>query len=169
MAGRMPDSEIAVPYESTLTVKDDWLDANGHMNVAYYLSAFDDGGEVFFRDCGIGWDYTAKGSGTLFMTSSDLDFRRELFCGDRLRVETVLIDWSPKLVHTYQALFHADEGFFAASAEILFVHVAFSDRKSTPMPQASQSRLVDIERVHSGLPRPQNLGRKIEISKNSRS
>jgi acyl-CoA thioester hydrolase len=152
----MRDSAIPVPYESTLTVKSDWLDANGHMNVAYYLSAFDDGGEVFFRDCGIGWDYTAEGQGTLFMSSSDLDFKRELFRGDRLRVETILIDWTPKLIHTFQTLLHADDGFFAASAEILFVHVAFGDRKSAPMPSAAQSRLAAVERVHRGLPRPKN-------------
>lgn len=165
----MRDSVIPAPYESTLTVKPDWLDANGHMNVAYYLSAFDDGGEVFFRDCGIGWDYTAAGDGTLFISSSDLDFRRELFRGDRLRVETVLIDWTPKLVHTYQSLFHAEKNFFAASAEMLFVHVAFHTRKSTPMPETAQSRLAAVEHVHRGLPRPINLGRKIEIKRTSDS
>ena len=73
---------IPAPFEDSLAVKPAWLDANGHMNVAFYLQAFDDGGEVFFRDCGIGWDYTHAGVGSVFMSNCDLDFHRELFEGD---------------------------------------------------------------------------------------
>jgi acyl-CoA thioester hydrolase len=159
----MNESAIAAPYEESLVVKPEWLDDNGHMNVAFYVHAFDDGGEVFFRDCGIGWDYTRKGAHSIFMANCDLDFRRELFQGDPLRVTTQLIDWSAKLVHTYQALYHRDENYLAATAEMLFVHVAFADRRSTDMSPATQARLAQIARVHRNLPEPDNLGRKIEI------
>jgi acyl-CoA thioester hydrolase len=161
----MTNIDISAPYESALAVKPDWLDANGHMNVAYYLSAFDDGGEVFFRDCGIGWDYTREGIGSIFISDCDLNFRRELFAGDPLKVETTLIDWTAKLVHTYQALYHRGTGELAASAEMLFVHIAFSDRKSIAMPASTQTRLGEILKVHRALPRPNNLGRKIEIKR----
>jgi len=147
----------------TLVVKPDWLDANGHMNVAYYVSAFDDGGEIFFQDCGLGWDYTRAGEGSIFMASCDLDFRRELFVDDPLRVETRLIDWRAKLVHTWQAIYHRDEGYLAATAEMLFVHIGFADRRSRPMSETTQRRLHEIKQVHDRLPRPDNLGRKIEI------
>lgn len=159
----MNDRTIPSPYEDTLVVKPEWLDDNGHMNVAYYMSAFDDGGEVFFRDCGIGWDYTREGVGSIFIASCNLDFRRELFDGDQLRVTTQLVDWAPRLVHTYQALYHRDQGYLAASAEMLFVHVSFADRKSVNMPESSQSRLTEIATPHSKLPTPENLGRKIGI------
>lgn len=159
----MSSAAIAAPYEDTLVVKPDWLDANGHMNVAFYVRAFDDGGENFFRDLGIGWDYTRAGKGSIFMASCDLDFRRELFESDALKVTTQLIDWSPKLVHTYQALYHRDHGYLAATAEMLFVHVAFADRKSTAMPAQTQTRLAAFTVAHQDLPRPENLGRKIAI------
>ena len=86
------DLAVAAPYRDTLVVKPEWLDENGHMNVANYLRAFDHGGEVFFRDCGIGWDYTREGEGTIFMTNCDLDFRRELLEDDPLEVTTQLMD-----------------------------------------------------------------------------
>jgi len=154
---------VPAPYEDTLEVKPDWLDANGHMNVAFYMHAFDDGGEIFFRDCGIGWEYTREGEGSIFMSNCDLDFRRELFRGDTIRVTTRLIDWRPKLVHTWQAIYHRDDGYLAATAEMLFVHIAFADRRSAPMPGATQARLAQVEQVHHALERPENLGRKIEI------
>ncbi len=159
----MSDPSIAAPYKDSLVVKPEWLDENGHMNVAYYLRAFDDGGEVFFRDIGIGWDYTREGYNTIFMTNCDLDFRRELLRDDPLEVTTQLIDWTPKLVHTYQALYHREAGYFAASAETLFIHVAFADRKSIEMPPHVLIRLGEIAAVHNDLPRPDNLGSKIKI------
>lgn len=154
---------IPAPYEDSLVVKPAWLDANGHMNVAFYLQAFDDGGEVFFRDCGIGWDYTRAGVGSVFMSNCDLDFHRELFEGDTIRVTTRLIDWRPKLVHTWQEIYHRDRGYLAATAEMLFVHIAFANRRSAPMPAAAQARLAAVREVHAGLERPAALGRKIEI------
>ncbi len=159
----MSDPSIAAPYKDQLVVKPEWLDENGHMNVAFYLRAFDHGGEIFFRDIGIGWDYTREGNYTIFMTNCDLDFRRELLKDDPLEVTTQLIDWTPKLVHTYQALYHREEGYFAASSETLFIHVAFADRKSTEMPPHVLERLGEIAKVHNNLPRPANLGSKIEI------
>ena len=159
----MSQSAAAAPYKSTFVVKPEWVDDNGHMNVAYYLSAFDDGGEVFFQDCGIGWDYTRQGRGTVFIANCDLDFRRELFVDERLRVETQLIDWTPKLVHTYQALYHHVDGYLAATAEMLFVHIAFADRKNTPMPSPAQERLAAVSKTHKALARPENIGRKIAI------
>ncbi len=159
----MTNLSIPAPYRDTLTVKPDWLDENGHMNVANYSRAFDLGGEVFFRDCGIGWDYTREGYGTIFMTNCHLDFRRELLQDDPILVTTRLIDWSPKLVHTYQALYHQDAGYFAASAEMLFIHVAFVDRKSVEMSKQTLARLAEIASVHNTLPRPDNLGTQIEI------
>lgn len=164
----MNEVVIPAPYTDTLVVKPDWLDDNGHMNVAYYVSAFDDGGEIFFRDCGIGWEYTRQRHATLFMASCDLDFRRELFEGDPLRVTTQLVDWAPRLVHTYQALYHRDAGYLAATAEMLFVHVAFANRKSAKMSDASQARLAAIEKIHKALARPDNLGRKIAIRRSAK-
>jgi len=58
---------------------------------------------------------------------------------------------------------HRDENYLAATAEMLFVHVAFADRRSTEMSPVTQARLAQIARVHGNLPKPDNLGRKIEI------
>ena len=159
----MSTHNICAPYEDELEVKPAWLDDNGHMNVAYYVHAFDDGGECFFRDLGIGWDYTREGRASIFMMQCDLDFYRELFAGDVLRVTTQLIDWNHKFVHTYQALYHREANYLAASAEMLFIHVSLKDRRSMPLPVAVQDKLNAIMRIHARLARPPQLGRKIAI------
>ncbi len=154
---------VPAPYRTEMVVKPAWLDANGHMNVAYYMTAFDDGGEVFFADVGIGWDYTKSGSGTLFMTGSNLDFKRELFQGQRIAVETILLDFSPRLVHTYCALYNVDDDYLAAESEVLFIHVDFTTRRSSDLPAAAQQRLDVILARHGALARPEMIGRALGI------
>ena len=71
-------------------VKPEWLDANGHMTVAHYVSAYDDGSCPMFDDFGLGWDYTRAGVASMFMVGSSIDFRRELMSGDPLEMSTWL-------------------------------------------------------------------------------
>ena len=49
---------VQTPYLGESEVKKEWIDANGHMNVGHYLSAFDDGSCPMFDELGLGWDYT---------------------------------------------------------------------------------------------------------------
>ena len=56
---------VPTPYLGQSVVKNEWIDANGHMNVGHYLSAFDDGSCTMFDELGLGWDYTEEGKGTI--------------------------------------------------------------------------------------------------------
>ena len=97
------------------------------------------------------------------MTSCNLDFQRELFAGDPIRVTTRLIDWSPKLLHCWAEVFHAKDGWLASSAETLYMHISLQTRRSAPMPASAQHRLGEILPVHASLARPTGLGRSLGI------
>jgi acyl-CoA thioesterase FadM len=58
----MPDSNnIAAPLElHTETVRPEWIDHNGHMNVAYYVLAFDEAAGSLSKYLGIGKEYRAN-------------------------------------------------------------------------------------------------------------
>ena len=159
----MTDRPVPVPYEGFFQVRDDWLDDNGHMNVAFYIRAFDEGSNPFFDDIGLGWDYTRSGVGSVFMVNCNLDFKRELFAGDALRVTTQLIDWNDKLLHLYLALYNVEKGYLAAVSETMFIHISFATRRGTAMPEEATARLDRVMRAHSAMGRPANLGRPIGI------
>ena len=159
----MNDKAIPTPYVMNLDVKPDWLDPNGHMNVAFYMRAVDDGSNSFFDDIGLGWDYTRAGVGTIFVVRSNIDFQRELFANDPLTITTHLIDWNPKLLHCYAEVHNARENYLAATCETLYMHILFETRKSAPMPEVAQQRLGQILTAHSALPRPANLNRPLGI------
>jgi acyl-CoA thioester hydrolase len=159
----MTATAIPAPFEDRLVVRPEWLDPNGHMNVAFYMRAVDDGSNAFFDDIGLGWDYTERGEGSIFVTGCNIDFRRELFAGNRLRVTTRLVDWSPKLLHCYSEVINDDEDYVAATCETLYMHILFATRRSAPMPAAAQQRLIAIAAAHSALPTPLNLNRPLGI------
>lgn len=154
---------IALPFVDHLTVKAEWLDPNGHMNVAFYLRAVDDGSNAFFDDIGLGWSYTETGVGSVFVTGCNLDFHRELFAGNKLRVTTWLIDWSPKLLHTYSEVFNHEENYVAATCETVYMHIAFATRRSAEMPLTAQTRLAEIHAAHAQRLPPATLNRPLKI------
>jgi len=160
----MPEIPVPTPYEDRLTVKSEWLDPNGHMNVAFYLRAVDDGSNAFFDDIDLGWGYTNRGEGSIFVTGCNINFMRELFAGSALLVTTQLVDWNSKLIHCYSEVRNADESYVAATCETLYMHIAFATRRGAPMPAAAQARLAEILSAHRArLDHPATLNRSLAI------
>lgn len=156
-------TRVPTPYYGYSEVKPGWLDANGHMNVAHYVSAFDDGSCPMFDDIGLGWDYTAAGECSVFMVSSSTDFRRELLAGDPLEMTTRLMGYDRRRIHIYQELFHREQRYLAAQAEFVFVHVSLKTRRTVAIPDTAYARLGDIAAAHEALPCSPFVGRAIGL------
>ncbi len=159
----MNTPNLQTPFRARFTVLPAWLDPNGHMNVAFYLSAFDKGSDPFFEYCGIGWDYTKSGAGSVFSTGCNLDFKYELLEGDELEVTTQLLDFNDKLLHLWCEVYRRGESTPAATEEALFMHVSLQTRRSAPFPDSAKARLAEVLTAHADLPRPDSLGRKLQI------
>jgi len=159
----MQSANIPTPFRKSFTVLPAWLDPNGHMNVAFYLSAFDKGSDPFFEHCGIGWDYTRSGAGSVFATGCNIDFRYELLDGDELEVTTRLLDCNDKLVHIYCEITRVGEAGPAAVQEALFMHVSLQTRRSQAFSDSTRARLGEVLAAHAALPRPAMLGRPLGI------
>jgi len=46
--------------ETKLEILREWTDQNGHMNVAYYVLAFDRATDALYDQLGIGWSYNTS-------------------------------------------------------------------------------------------------------------
>ena len=144
------------------TVLPEWIDHNGHMNVAYYVLAFDLATDEFYEGLNIGLTHQETGY-SVFTLGMNVDYMQELFEGDPIRVETQLVDWDHKRVHYIHLMYHAEKGYLAATNECLGMHVGYESRKSEPFPQAVQARLDEVLKVHQLLERPSQVGRKLGI------
>lgn len=151
------------PFRSSvMTVEPQWIDYNGHMNMAYYNVLFDRCADEIYEQLGFGPDYLERSGHTTYTAEFHLCYVRELHEGDKVRVLFQLIDFDEKRFHTYQEIWHED-GWLAATGEAMGLHIDMSGPKVAPMPDDIQSRLQALLDEHAKLPRPERVGRGIGI------
>ena len=72
---------------------------------------------------------------------------------------TCLIAYDRRRIHVDQELFHHAQGYLAAQAGFVFVHVSLATRGVVDLPEAALARLAEIAAAHAILPRPPFIGR----------
>lgn len=144
----------------TATVLPAWIDYNGHMNVAYYLLAFDQATDAVLDRFEIGRHYVETAGRSLFVVDAHLTYQNEVTEGEQLRFASYLLGADGKRLHLFHEMYAAD-GTLAATAEFMMVHVDMSQRRSTPFPQPVAEALAAAVLDHAALPRPDQAGRAV--------
>ena len=142
-----------------------WIDHNGHMNLAYYMLAFDHATDAFFDYIGLGVSYLEGNNCSTFALEAQMTYDRELVAGDPMRFETQLLDHDAKRLHYMHFMYHDREGYLASTNELISVHVDMTQRRSSPMPQSVIERLDQVASSHGALPRPTQAGRVISLGR----
>ncbi|MDQ2101387.1 thioesterase family protein [Azospirillum isscasi] len=145
------------------TVRPEWIDYNGHMNVAYYLLAFDHATDAVLDHFGIGKDY-AEGEGrSMFAVEAHLTYAREVTEGDGLTFASLILGGDAKRLHLFHEMRHEEDGFLAATAEFVLVHVDLTERRSVPLAPETVERLARTTAEHAALPVPPQAGRSVGL------
>ena len=157
----MPDTPL---FETFATVQPAWIDYNGHMNMGYYLVAFDEiATDGWFDHIGIGLDHKAAENHSTFTLCSNIDYLREVMEGDALRITTQMLDWDHKRLHFIHTMYHADEGYIAATNECLSMYIDMETRRSTSFSPALQQQFAHILANDSHHPPSDRAGRTLGI------
>ena len=156
-------SVIAAPLElHHETVCPEWIDYNGHMNVAYYILAFDLATDTFFDFLGLDEAYRETSGNSTFAVEAHITYQRELAEGDPLRFATQLLGYDEKRLHFIHHMYHADQGYLAATSEWLSLHVDMTLRRVAPMPAQVRARFAEVMASHRSLAIPPEAGRVIK-------
>lgn len=156
------------PYrEFTCTVRPEWIDYNGHMNVAFYLAAFDEATDAFYEALGIGLSYKNATDCSTFTLEGHITYDQEVMEGDPLRFTTYLLDCDAKRIHYIHEMHHAEKGYLAATNEMIGMHIDMNARRSKDMPADMQDRLQAALKAHAPIPKPHQVGRVIGIRRKS--
>jgi acyl-CoA thioester hydrolase len=147
----------------TGAVPPEWIDYNGHMNVAYYVLAFDHATDAFLDYLGMGPDYRDREGCSAFVVETHVNYQRELVTGDPMRITTQLLGFDSKRLHYFHRLYHAKKGFLAATTELMVIHVDLAERHSAPMPLPVLDLLGAVMTQHIQLPQPPQSGRVIGV------
>lgn len=143
-------------------VKPEWIDYNGHMNVAYYMMAFDLALDDILDHVGFHRDYKKRKNITTFVGDFHIHYRRELREGDPLRITQQLVGLDRKRIHICQNMYHADEHYLAAQSEIMQLHIDQAYRRVSPMDDESFAMFTSLYHAHRHLDKPEQLGRVIK-------
>lgn len=161
----MPEEPIRGELVMEGVVRPEWIDVNGHMNVAYYVLAFDLAVDALFARLGLTDDYIRAGHGTTFAVENHVSWRRELTEGQRYRVTSVVLAYDEKRVHQFQRMYHAEEGWLAATAEWMNLHVDLRTRRVGPWPPAVLAALERHARGQRSTEAPAEAGRRMRVNK----
>jgi acyl-CoA thioester hydrolase len=153
---------IPVPFERYEgEVLPEWIDANDHMNLAYYTVLFDYATDALFDAIGIGRQYKdATGNGTFVVETHNL-YEHELLLGDRVRVSTRIIAIDGKRLHLAHEMFMLANGQRTAMQELMYVHVNLATRRVAPFPDRVRQHVAAAVAAHAQLPLPSWIGRHI--------
>lgn len=125
-------------FDRYATVKPEWIDHNGHMNVAYYVLAFDVGIDLLWEELGLGPAYRARGL-TTFAAETWEAYRRELMAGAPISLQATIMAFDDKRLLVRGQLFHAEQGWLSAETEGLFLSVGLAERRVSPWPADVQA------------------------------
>jgi acyl-CoA thioester hydrolase len=155
---------IAAPFDSYRSeVLPEWIDANGHLNLAYYVVLFDYATDALFDAIGIGLRYKeATNHGTFAVETHNL-YERELLAGERVRVTTQILGSDDKRLHFAHEMFSLSSGQRSATQELMYLHIDLAARRVVPWTAAAREHLAAAAAAHSGLPRPDWAGRRIAM------
>ena len=158
---------MPAPHTSTLmTVEPQWIDYNGHLNMAYYNVLMDRGADQLFEIFGFGPEYRERTNHTTFSAEFHVCYLREVHAGDQVYVTSQLLDFDKRRFHFYQELFHAD-GWLSATGEGLGLHIDLSGPKVAPMFEDTLSAMEALFDVHKALPWPDRAGRRIGLGRST--
>jgi len=141
----------------------EWIDYNGHMNLAYYTVLFDQATDLLFDELGLGLDYRRDKQLGTFVAETHNRFERELLVGARVRIATRILGTDEKRLYLGHEMFALAGGQRAATQELMFLHVDLAARRVSPFPEDLRRRIGAMATAHATLPRPDWIGRRIAM------
>ena len=160
----MSSVEIAGEEIVRGAVKPEWIDVNEHMNVAYYILAFDLAVDSMWEKFGITKDYVNVSNSSTFAVESHITWQRELAVNEPYIITTQLLAYDEKRIHQFMRMYHAEMGFLAATAEWLNLHVDLSVRKVSPWPDVIRDQISGFAARQGEWDWPPEAGKQMKVS-----
>jgi acyl-CoA thioester hydrolase len=159
-----------VPFlSSVMQVEPQWIDYNGHLNMAYYNVMFDRAIDELWLKLGIGPAYMKERHGSTFTAECHVRYLREIHQGDPVQISIILVAADEKRLHTFEEMRHAGEGWLSATSENMTMHIDMAARKVAPFPADIRHRIRAVADAHAAIPRPEGMGRRVGMPTRSQA
>ncbi len=152
---------------TTAQVIPEWLDYNNHMNVAYYVAAFDIGIDAFKAVIGIDLAYIERQKKSTVALESHITYQREASLGDELSIDTRLLDFDGKRCHLYQEMYRGD--LLLSTLESLSISFDTALRRSCPFEPAIAERYQIVMEAQQSIAIPEWVGKSVSMQRKKKA
>ena len=153
-----PGDVVAAPLALYRTpVEPDWVDYNGHMTEAAYLTAAGWASDALFRYIGDDEAYRAVGH-SFYTVETHIHYLLEVDVHEPIEFTTQLLGVDAKRVHLIHTMLHGDTGATLCTAEQMLVHVNMAAGHSVAILPRVAAVLAAIATAHADLPIPSQVG-----------
>jgi acyl-CoA thioester hydrolase len=145
-------------------VRPDWIDENGHLNLAHYVTLFDWATDALWPRIGLGDGFRASGRGT-FAAETHTLYRAELVEGETVTIASHVLESDEKRLHVAHEMQRADDAVVCARQELMYLSVDLGTRRVAPWPEPIHAGLREAVSAHAGLPVPDWVGSRVAMPK----
>ncbi|NNF40061.1 MAG: thioesterase family protein [Woeseiaceae bacterium] len=163
---------MSVPQDAMLgaevlrgKVLPEWIDINEHMNVAYYVLAFDQGVDTLWNRFGLTDAHIRGNNSSTFAVESHITWQREIAEADPYIITSQVLAYDEKSIHQFMRMYHAVDGHLVATAEWMNLHVDMAVRRVAPWPDAILQRIRQYAAEQGEHRWPAEAGKRMQIKK----
>ena len=140
-------------------LRDEWLDAYGHLNEAYYLVPLSNASWPLQDQFGIGVDYFKRTGGAIYTVESHLRYLKEVRAPAQLDIESMILGADAKRIHFAHIMMV--DGNECATFECMALHFGQQGRAHGALPRGrSNCPASRRSRRPARLGRPSHLPRQ---------
>ena len=161
-------------------VKPEWIDYNGHMNIAYYVLAFDEADDQsMYRRLNLTDAFRQRTHMSTMTAEAHIRYLSEVVEGEVFRCYSQIVDYDTKRWHEIQYMVRGsipvgDDPFLidpaslakedlVATHEVMALSVDLSSRRVSPWHEETLDRLHAIWQEHKHVAKPDFLGKNMGI------
>jgi len=114
---------------SDQTIKEEWIDYNNHMNMAYYVLVFDDVWEIILKKFKMGEDSAKSTQMSTMVVETHTTYNSEVKLGDEVEINLTYFNHDKKRLHFKMEMIEKSSKKLSATLEMLSLYIDLKQRK----------------------------------------
>ena len=124
------DEKISVPLAIAHgEVIAEWIDSNGHMNMAYYVQCFEESSDYLLEAVNLGYEYALKYQKGVFVIKCEINYKKEIKLGQSFNINLKSIECKGKKL-IVDLIMTNEVGLEIADYRIFNLNVNLNTKKS---------------------------------------
>ena len=115
-------------------VKEEWIDYNGHMNMAYYVQCFEESTDYLLEAINLGYEYALKMQKGVFVIKCEINYKKEIKIDEFFNIDLKSIECKGKKL-IVDLIMTDDDGVEVADYRIINLNVDLRNKKSISFEQ----------------------------------